>query len=80
MTDQVSPLLDIQCNGHLDINYDVHNRFQNGSSTENVPRNRVLRRTRSLNAPSPIQQFGPCGRIMKNSAMVILRSKGERIE
>ncbi|KAH0812512.1 hypothetical protein GEV33_010276 [Tenebrio molitor] len=28
-------------------------------------------RTRSLNAPSPIQQFGPCGRIMKNSAMVI---------
>jgi len=30
-----------------------------------------LRRTRSLNAPSPIQQFGPCGRIMKNSAMVM---------
>ncbi|XP_061940700.1 NAD kinase isoform X4 [Apis cerana] len=29
------------------------------------------RRTRSLNAPSPIQQFGPCGRIMKNSAMVM---------
>ncbi|XP_044004706.1 NAD kinase-like isoform X17 [Aphidius gifuensis] len=28
-------------------------------------------RTRSLNAPSPIQQFGPCGRIMKNSAMVM---------
>ncbi|XP_025413244.1 NAD kinase-like isoform X2 [Sipha flava] len=28
-------------------------------------------RTRSLNAPSPVQQFGPCGRIMKNSAMVI---------
>ncbi|KAK4289307.1 hypothetical protein Pmani_037716, partial [Petrolisthes manimaculis] len=27
-------------------------------------------RTRSLNAPSPIQQFGPCGRIMRNSAMV----------
>jgi len=27
-------------------------------------------RTRSLNAPSPIQQFGPCGRI-KNSAMVM---------
>lgn len=29
------------------------------------------RRTRSLNAPSPHQQFGPCGRIMKNSAMVM---------
>ncbi|XP_050424623.1 NAD kinase-like isoform X8 [Adelges cooleyi] len=28
-------------------------------------------RTRSLNAPSPVQQFGPCGRIMKNSAMVM---------
>jgi len=31
----------------------------------------LKRRTRSLNAPSPIQQFGPCGRIMKNSAMVM---------
>ncbi|XP_066907973.1 NAD kinase isoform X3 [Halyomorpha halys] len=30
-----------------------------------------FRRTRSLNAPSPVPQFGPCGRIMKNSAMVI---------
>ncbi|XP_049288925.1 NAD kinase-like isoform X5 [Anopheles funestus] len=30
-----------------------------------------FRRTRSLNAPSPFQQFGPCGRIMKNSAMVM---------
>ncbi|XP_045475805.1 NAD kinase-like isoform X6 [Harmonia axyridis] len=30
-----------------------------------------IKRTRSLNAPSPIQQFGPCGRIMKNSAMVM---------
>ncbi|XP_028135806.1 NAD kinase isoform X3 [Diabrotica virgifera virgifera] len=29
------------------------------------------RRTRSLNAPSPVQQFGPCGRIMKNSSMVM---------
>ncbi|CAG9858137.1 unnamed protein product [Phyllotreta striolata] len=28
-------------------------------------------RTRSLNAPSPVQQFGPCGRIMKNSSMVM---------
>lgn len=32
---------------------------------------RARRRTRSLNAPSPFQQFGPCGRIMKNSAMVM---------
>ncbi|XP_024086448.1 NAD kinase-like isoform X5 [Cimex lectularius] len=31
----------------------------------------VPRRTRSLNAPSPVPQFGPCGRILKNSAMVI---------
>lgn len=31
----------------------------------------IYRRTRSLNAPSPFQQFGPCGRIMKNSAMVM---------
>lgn len=30
-----------------------------------------FRRTRSLNAPSPICQFGPCGRIMKNTAMVM---------
>ncbi|XP_011634029.1 NAD kinase-like isoform X2 [Pogonomyrmex barbatus] len=30
-----------------------------------------LRRTRSLNAPSPVQTFGRCGRIMKNSAMVM---------
>ncbi|XP_050450173.1 NAD kinase isoform X5 [Cataglyphis hispanica] len=31
----------------------------------------TFRRTRSLNAPSPVQTFGPCGRIMKNSAMVM---------
>merc|ERR1719320_2095556 len=33
----------------------------------------MKRRTRSLNAPSPIQQFGPCGRIIKKvrDAMVI---------
>ncbi|XP_025199611.1 NAD kinase-like isoform X3 [Melanaphis sacchari] len=29
-----------------------------------------FRRTRSLNAPSPVQQFGPCGRIMKTSALI----------
>lgn len=28
-------------------------------------------RSKSLNAPSPFQQFGPCGRILKNSAMVM---------
>ncbi|XP_024086446.1 NAD kinase-like isoform X3 [Cimex lectularius] len=32
---------------------------------------RATTRTRSLNAPSPVPQFGPCGRILKNSAMVI---------
>ncbi|XP_054165366.1 NAD kinase-like isoform X2 [Oppia nitens] len=31
----------------------------------------AFRRTRSLNAPSPIYQFGPCGRIMKNSTVVM---------
>ncbi|XP_073977560.1 NAD kinase-like isoform X8 [Rhodnius prolixus] len=31
----------------------------------------TARRTRSLNAPSPVPQFGPCGRILKNPAMVI---------
>ncbi|KMY93533.1 NAD kinase isoform X5 [Drosophila simulans] len=36
-----------------------------------APDPRILRRTRSLNAPSPFQHFGPCGRIMKNSAMVM---------
>ncbi|XP_056632351.1 NAD kinase-like isoform X4 [Diorhabda sublineata] len=34
-------------------------------------REALYRRTRSLNAPSPVQQFGPCGRIMKNSSMVM---------
>ncbi|XP_017482108.1 PREDICTED: NAD kinase-like, partial [Rhagoletis zephyria] len=31
----------------------------------------ITRRTRSLNAPSPICQFGPCGSISKNTAMVM---------
>ncbi|RWS31796.1 hypothetical protein B4U80_06474 [Leptotrombidium deliense] len=31
----------------------------------------VHRRTRSLNAPSPFYQFGPCGRIMKNTALIM---------
>ncbi|KAI2797595.1 hypothetical protein BLOT_014129 [Blomia tropicalis] len=38
-----------------------------------VPKSKftAFRRTRSLNAPSPICQFGPCGSIMKNPAMVM---------
>ncbi|XP_062531167.1 NAD kinase isoform X12 [Bombyx mori] len=39
--------------------------------TKVIDKLQTFRRTRSLNAPSPIQQFGPCGRIMKNSAMVM---------
>ncbi|XP_023328330.1 NAD kinase isoform X5 [Eurytemora carolleeae] len=38
---------------------------------DNTVEKELKRRTRSLNAPSPVQQFGPCGRIMKNSAMVM---------
>ncbi|KAH8319674.1 hypothetical protein KR074_003499 [Drosophila pseudoananassae] len=40
-------------------------------STTRRRRSGTWPRTRSLNAPSPFQQFGPCGRIMKNSAMVM---------
>ncbi|XP_070509586.1 NAD kinase-like isoform X3 [Chironomus tepperi] len=43
----------------------------NIESSYKVDRNPPRLRTRSLNAPSPVQQFGPCGRIMKNSAMVM---------
>ncbi|XP_066907977.1 NAD kinase isoform X9 [Halyomorpha halys] len=41
------------------------------SSSSSAGSPETTRRTRSLNAPSPVPQFGPCGRIMKNSAMVI---------
>ncbi|XP_067627510.1 NAD kinase isoform X2 [Eurosta solidaginis] len=41
------------------------------SSAPNVEAMREWWRTRSLNAPSPYQHFGPCGRIMKNPAMVM---------
>ncbi|XP_005187084.1 NAD kinase isoform X1 [Musca domestica] len=41
------------------------------SSTTRRRRSGTWPRTRSLNAPSPFQQFGPCGRIMKNPAMVM---------
>ncbi|XP_054718920.1 NAD kinase-like isoform X1 [Uloborus diversus] len=60
---------EISVNGHY-----VH--FADEDTVLNLPKldpkiARRLRRTRSLNAPSPICQFGPCGRIMKNSAMVM---------
>ncbi|XP_056632350.1 NAD kinase-like isoform X3 [Diorhabda sublineata] len=41
------------------------------SLNETKKKTQNRRRTRSLNAPSPVQQFGPCGRIMKNSSMVM---------
>ncbi|XP_054736987.1 NAD kinase isoform X1 [Anastrepha obliqua] len=41
------------------------------SATTRRRRSGTWPRTRSLNAPSPFQQFGPCGRIMKNQAMVM---------
>lgn len=44
---------------------------QNSTSENGHHECPILWRTRSLNAPSPIQQFGPCGRIMRNSAMVM---------
>ncbi|XP_017051225.1 NAD kinase isoform X1 [Drosophila ficusphila] len=40
-------------------------------STTRRRRSGTWPRTRSLNAPSPFHQFGPCGRIMKNSAMIM---------
>ncbi|XP_059085263.1 NAD kinase-like isoform X3 [Tigriopus californicus] len=46
-------------------------RRSSPASTDGRKRSGSWPRTRSLNAPSPIQQFGPCGRIMKNSAMVM---------
>jgi len=48
-------------------NDSLHDEYKFRSS----PSPTLRERTRSLNAPSPIQQFGPCGRIMKNSAMVM---------
>merc|ERR1719357_851370 len=48
-------------------NDSLHDEYKFRSS----PSPTLRERTRSLNAPSPFQQFGPCGRIMKNSAMVM---------
>lgn len=44
--------------------------LNNGTASDDLQM-RMWWRTRSLNAPSPFQHFGPCGRIMKNSAMVM---------
>ncbi|XP_019872207.1 NAD kinase-like isoform X3 [Aethina tumida] len=58
----------------------ANERYDHTDSDSGTPKKTVVsrvmekkkfRRTRSLNAPSPVQQFGPCGRIMKNSAMVM---------
>uniref|UniRef100_A0A336KA94 NAD(+) kinase n=1 Tax=Culicoides sonorensis TaxID=179676 RepID=A0A336KA94_CULSO len=68
---------DMNKNGMMinDDTYDNNNETSPSSdaSSSSSPdyNKRLLRRTRSLNAPSPFQQFGPCGRIMKNSAMVM---------
>uniref|UniRef100_A0A0K2V3R1 NAD(+) kinase n=1 Tax=Lepeophtheirus salmonis TaxID=72036 RepID=A0A0K2V3R1_LEPSM len=47
--------------------------FSNSSGPSSICKKGIpcKARTRSLNAPSPIHQFGPCGRILKNSAMVM---------
>ncbi|XP_037031911.1 NAD kinase-like isoform X5 [Bradysia coprophila] len=56
----------------IHLNKLYNNSLENENGITKVdPAQRILRRTRSLNAPSPSQQFGPCGRIMKNSAMVM---------
>ncbi|CAG7822161.1 unnamed protein product [Allacma fusca] len=49
---------------------DFFNLDESDSFCRRRKRSGTWPRTRSLNAPSPIQQFGPCGRI-KNSAMVM---------
>jgi len=61
-SEQEHDVFDSECNVSKT---DLHQELDRLSSTE------LKMRTRSLNAPSPIQQFGPCGRIMKNSAMVM---------
>ncbi|XP_011696103.1 PREDICTED: NAD kinase-like isoform X2 [Wasmannia auropunctata] len=68
MADQMSHLND---NEISDVVFDIGG--SNNSSLDNTLRlqNRILRRTRSLNAPSPVQHFGRCGGIMKNSVTVM---------
>ncbi|XP_065220111.1 NAD kinase-like isoform X2 [Planococcus citri] len=62
-SDNVVSKSDCSSDAMSDSEYDFYMRKQR--------RRKTWPRTRSLNAPSPIQQFGPCGRIMKNSAMVM---------
>ncbi|XP_076242012.1 NAD kinase isoform X3 [Calliopsis andreniformis] len=76
----VSEMLDWRCiardkgsNGVEDACLDVPflEDYEKDPEMRRRKRSGTWPRTRSLNAPSPIQQFGPCGRIMKNSAMVM---------
>ncbi|GAB6031288.1 hypothetical protein CHUAL_009088 [Chamberlinius hualienensis] len=55
----------------LSASPNCHNCTRKDDDEDGFHRTLANRRTRSLNAPTPIQQFGPCGRIMKNSAMVM---------
>ncbi|XP_034478728.1 NAD kinase isoform X3 [Drosophila innubila] len=50
---------------------DKENESQQSRGSGSIDSSSWWWRTRSLNAPSPFQQFGPCGRIMKNSVMVM---------
>ncbi|CAD7089624.1 unnamed protein product [Hermetia illucens] len=56
-------------NGNINVHEEDTEFYFSGMKTRS--RSGTWPRTRSLNAPSPFQQFGPCGRIMKNSAMVM---------
>ncbi|XP_076763647.1 NAD kinase isoform X1 [Xylocopa sonorina] len=76
----VSEMLDWRCVAANKASVSVDDAFVDAPFLEDYDKDSEMRRrkrsgtwprTRSLNAPSPIQQFGPCGRIMKNSAMVM---------
>ncbi|KAK9885323.1 hypothetical protein WA026_010817 [Henosepilachna vigintioctopunctata] len=59
---------------HCQVDFEEETQSNSNDEHDHLRRRRrsgTWPRTRSLNAPSPIQQFGPCGRIMKNSAMVM---------
>ncbi|XP_026285075.1 NAD kinase isoform X2 [Frankliniella occidentalis] len=49
----------------------LHEKMGTFSSRKIEELKRDRRRTRSLNPPSQVDQFGPCGRILKNSGMVM---------
>uniref|UniRef100_A0A1B0B812 NAD(+) kinase n=1 Tax=Glossina palpalis gambiensis TaxID=67801 RepID=A0A1B0B812_9MUSC len=55
----------------LDKTYSSVRILSHDIKVQDLTRDCRSRRTRSLNAPSPFQQFGPCGRIMKNPSMVM---------